>query len=597
MRRRVFCLILLAMASGLAANSFSQAEAHYKNKEYDKALLLFIDFAKNNKKSNKADDAWYYAGKIQLSNGDKEAAEKSFTRVLKRQNRSSKHKMALAQVAPLWKDKKEYTTIITALENENLLAKKSKTNTLLIQVLADSYYQQGREVKTDTSLYLKAIPLYKHLLSSEESLTNRVQLARTYRNLFRLTNEEQYRKMGLEEAAVAENLDTGSKRKKTIQSIQKALSVKEEPKKKTKLELTGELTGGYELNPGLKGYVELTGKHPLSDSHRFDWSLKGDYNSFSLKTFNFLKENKEKEDKYFQWTAGGSGDVTWRYRGETLSSRFRITGDLTTAEDPEDASRSLSVKEDLSLNLTPWLKADLDLGWNMKVFPNYYISGRKLDYTTLSAEPEFTFIITPVLSLTAGADISYKNYLDSRYDALEDPQVPDSFIQAEQNKSCLTWIPKVELETGVIKNTKITLSYGFEIRDSSHYDKKITYSESGLSETMLVADYWDAKSHNAELKIRITPSELFKLSLKGALSQTNFTTYPARNSHNELTGELREDMALNASVEAKYQVIKNRMSLIFITDYFSNSSNMLYETSFLTNYSALTFFAGVSWNI
>jgi TolA-binding protein len=609
---------------GTAKNGYAEAKSLYESDQYDEAYLKFSDFLKKYANDKKSDDAAYFKARCMYQQKNYSESVIEFSQFLldygsletKVYNHSAQYYLAKSHYNSKNYEQslKEFKKLITDYPDSKRVSSAQYD-------AGKSYYQLDNFDNALTS-FQNVIDLYPdtsdassaqyyigksyyQLEKYDDALASFQEVLDTYPDSSDASSAQYYigksyyqkkmydQSLKTFEAVIRDYPDS------SIRSFAENYIQKIEKKKVTDLTMKVEvLGGGNNLPKTPASYIDgnFTVNFPLSYDQSIKLGVSGYHKDQSFKTFNFpATEINDEVLRLFQTVNKISGKATWIAGVDNpLYSRLSVAGDYLFAEDQGDSFWNVEMKENLSLDLNSVVSLGFLAAGNLKIFPNYLSSGRKLDSYSLEAAPEIKWSINRDFNVTLGYDFIYKQYLDAKY---SDDAGDSTYITSLKDKYYFEHNIDINLGVNYFKKITPKIGYRFTLNQSKNYGSVITgLDDTGSQEIRFIENYFDYYLHTFTLSTNFQLNDAIGIDVSADFGSRYFLNYPARDSGNTFIGEFRNDSSIELDLGFDYFFLQYKdfeFHMYLKAQYNKNVSNMEYQNSFQTNYKYVEGYSGL----
>ena len=587
-----------AMLMAVDRTNYDRALEKYKNKENEEALSLFEKFTAEYPNSVKADDANWYIGRLYIRLERIDEAEQFFKNVLSDET-SNRFEEASYDLGKILYSRKLYTDVIDLLSFidsvDVLNAYHLKGKELSARAWKRLAYREKLNYNEQQSkeLYNTSLSIYEELeaLIVDESDLSRIRfaMAKIYSDLTDLSyDSDSYNEY------LNKNLEYVKMALPSISDFYRARAEKMliDLESSKKVGFDGRLTaftGADNLSANTFGadiYTRGSFDFPLRNRNSLSLDLSFKHDSFDFVSSNFDK-TKTGDARFVQYTNKVSADLSWKSgTRRNVYNKLKLFSDLLFAEDTKDDYTSAGVSDLGSIRFNKLWRFSWDSQFEWRIYPNYLVGGRKLDYIKGSLDPSIKLYAYDWLDISLIYGFDIKKYLDSKYDTIAGA--------SKLNKMYMYNSGELLFDFKIGKVYSPALSYKFKYLKTFNYD----YWVSGLPANRFIEGYYDNISHSITFDNTFTFNDRFKVFLDSELILTSFLNYPARDDTKTFTDKLRSDTAVKLDLGANYLFWISPKGTEFEArvsgwwDY--KVSNMTYNTTFVTNYTFAGLMLGMS---
>ena len=602
MKRKTVSLLIMflfavapAIVMAVDRADYDSGLEKYKQKQNEEALILFQRFITQFPESVKVDDAQWYMGRLYICLNQEDKAELLFREILLNKD-SNRFEEASYDLGKILYARKLYSEVVDLLSFIDTTDELNFYHRKGLKLSARAWYKLAYRQKLDYNeetareMFSNSLARYERL---EPSIIDKTDLSRIhfamaeiYSHLTDITYDtEQYQVYW---AKALEYLKTSLPMIPDFYR-EKAEKMLNDMELSQKVRVKGRLTaygGADNLSANSYGsdiYTRGTLVIPTLARSRFSLDLSYKHDSFDFVASNF-DPVKTGDSRLVQYSDTFGIDLTWKSgTRRNIYNKMQLFSDYQTAEDIRDNYLSAGVSDSGSVRFNKLWR----FGWNSKfewrTYPNYLISGKKLDYIKGSLDPSIKYYGLDWVDVSLIYGIDLKQYLDSKYDT------SDPAVSSTDDKLYLYNSSELVFDFQFSKIYNPVLSYKFNYLKTYNYD----YWVSGSPVNRFVEGYYDNISHTITFDNSIKFNDKFKMFFGSKVIFTNFLNYPARDDTKTFIDEIRSDTAVKLDLGANYLFwttpggteLEARLSGWW--DY--KSSSMTYNTTFVTNYS----FAGI----
>lgn len=571
--------------------TYSLGELLYFERRNEEAFEVLTEFRQSFPNDIKADDALWRIGRLHMRFDQDLEAEQAFLDILAlpKTNRAEEATYDLGRLMYARDDFEEVIALFRPLYNVAGLDLYERRS---VKLAAKAHYALGLRAQSDyrdavaTEHFTAAAEWYEHLLTEEEDATERAEvslgLGKSYDHLLDLARDSKSaaRHAALAESAlltaatgvVGNDLADAESRLNDIANAQ-AVSFRADI----------DALGGIEnLAVSLGATVDAKAAVivPLGFQQELRAEVSYDHDSFAVKTFNFAP-TKTGTARMIEWTETLAAELGWR-AGSSRSFRndLIIGGSVRWAEDLGDNRYIASADDALRWRFAPEWRLDWDNSAKLTVYPDYLSGTNKIDSVGATSRPEVSFYGLDPITVSIAYEFDLKQYLQSTWGG------------STLNRQYLTNSAAIEAK-GAFGLFRPTLSYEISLLESNNYDLTV----GGLPTSQFVLDYWDNLTHDIALDADFRWTPHLRTQIGGDLVVRSFLNYPARDVTKTFTGELRQDVSLGIDAEISYifwEGAGTTASAVMTGWWDHETSNMLYESTFETNYDSFGGLLGVS---
>lgn len=335
--------------------------------------------------------------------------------------------------------------------------------------------------------------------------------------------------------------------------------------------------------------------------HQVTVRLDGGYDPFELHTFNLDSIDSNDVDRLVMHVGLVRGSVThqalisdWGRLRTTASGAGRFTSVANERSSQVRLTTELRAGA-LGRQLGPW--SQLLVRGKFDRYPLYRVSDRSLDQNALVTELEVGWDISSTITVLAGWELEFTQYLDARYDAVGEN---GSFQRASASKSYLDHDVFVRAEVDLTR-VEIALAAHALRNNSRNYARAVTgLNADGASEERVYRDFFDYVGWEVDLDFAVEVGSRTELHLDGALSRRTFDTQEARDADNRFTGERRANLELDLAAGASVRVWERGDTTVAATvdaRHRLGRSNMERDRSFTATYDVTVAQAGLRFEL
>ncbi len=598
----ILLLSAMAVSMGYAEDraGYNSGLEKYRQKQNKEALALFQNFITLYPDSVKADDAKWYMGRIYIRMNREEEAEKLFREVLQ-DSSSNRFEEASYDLSKILYTHKKYSEVTGLLSFIDTIDDLNYYHIKGLELAARAWYRMAYRQKINYNeeeagkLFSNSLLRYKRMepLVNDETDLSRIHftIAEIYSHMADITYEsgqyQAYRDDALKYLKAALPMISDFYRDRAEQMLAGM-------EKSQKTGFSGRITaygGADNLSADTFGtdiYARGTLFVPAPFRNRFYLNVSFKHNGFDFVTSNF-DPSKTEDDRLVQYSDTFGANLTWKNgTRRKIYNKLQLFSDYQTAEDNRDNYLSAGMSDSGSVRFgRPW-RFSWDSMAEWRTYPNYLVSGRKLDYVKGSLAPSVDFLgfSWADISLVYGMDM--KQYLDSKYDT------SDPTVASTEDKLLLYNSGELIFNFKFNRIYKPVLSYKFNYLKSFNYD----YWAPGLPSDRFIEGYYDYISNSVNLKNNLKLNDKLKVSLGSEVVFTNFLNYQARDASKTFIDQLRTDTALKLDLGARYLFWASpggtEMEARLSGWWNYKTSNMTYNSTFVTNYSYAGLMLGVS---
>lgn len=588
-------LLLFAAAPGILMavdrTDYDSGLEKYKQKQNKAALAFFQRFILQFPKSVKADDAQWYMGRIYIRLNLESKAEMVLREVLLNKN-SNRFEEASYDLGKILYSRKQYSEVVDLLRFIDTTDELNSYHLKGLELSARAWYRLAFREKLDfneeasAEMFLESLNRYKRLepIITDKTVSSRVYFAmgEIYSHLSDITyNSVQY--TAYQDKAL--KYLTSSLPMISDFYREKAEKMVTDLELSRKVRVTGRLRafgGADNLSAGTYGsdiYAKSTLLIPASTRNIFSLDLSYKHDSFDFVASNF-DPLKTGDERLVQYSDTFGIDLAWK-KGtrRTVYNKLNVSTDYQIAEDIRDNYLGAGVSDSGSYRLNYLWRFGWDSSVEWRTYPNYLVSGRKLDYVSGTLDPSIKYYGLEWANISLIYGLELKQYLDSKYDTI------NPAVASAKDKRYLYNSGELVFDFQFNKIYKPSISYKVKYLKTYDYD----YWVSGSPADRFVEGYYDYVSHSVTFDNNLKFSDKFKVSLGSEFIFTDFINYPARDASKTFIDKIRSDTAVKLDIGANYLFwttpggteLEGRLSGWW--DY--KTSNMTYNTTFVTNYS------------
>ncbi len=580
-----------AMIMAVDRADYDSGLEKYKQNQNEEALALFQRFISQFPDSVKTDDAQWYIGRIYIRLNQEDKAEMMFKEVLLNKN-SNRFEEASYDLGKILYYRKQYSEVIDLLRFIDTTEELNSYHLKGLELSARAWYRLAFREKLDynekasAEMFLESLKRYKRLepIITDKTVVSRVQFAmgEIYSHLADITYDSvqytAYQNKALKYLTSSLPMVSDFYREKAEKMVR-------DLELNRKVRVTGRLRafgGADNLSDGTYGsdiYAKGTLLIPASARNivSLDVSYKHDSFDFVASNFDPLKTG---DGRLVQYSDTFGINFAWK-KGtrRTVYNKLTVSSDYQIAEDTRDNYLSAGVSDAGSYRLNYLWRFGWDSSTEWRTYPNYLVSGRKLDYVSGTLDPSIKYYGLGWADISFIYGLELKQYLDSKYDTT------NPAVASAKDKRYLYNSGELVFDFQFSRIYKPSISYKVKYLKTYNYD----YWVSGSPADRFVEGYYDYLSHSVTFDNNLKFNNKFKISLGSEFIFTNFINYPARDASKTFIDEIRSDTAVKLDLGANYLFwttpggteLEGRLSGWW--DY--KTSNMTYNTTFVTNYS------------
>jgi len=609
--------VLTAAAENDAKSLYDKGVEAYHSADYASALQVLQELRAEFPNDRLADEAQLYIGRIHSKTGQRDKAIEAFRSVIAVYGRAKLHREASYDLAQLFFKSKEYGSVAELLEplkkTDNLSSRDDKILRLLAQarqalgVVALREYRNAdaranlEEAVRINELLLAGSPEEKE---KAQEIAGRGEAYARLKDVAPSADSYQTYVQKAEESLAQAVVMAKSEKERT-----RLLGLLSDVRTADKVRLSGSvvalggaqnasITGSTFLKPGALITADLLLHLPLAWHEQLVLTGGFTHDDFVLKTYAYPASMINTGAARIVRTENTfSGEIAWEAGSRRqLFSQLSVSGAYTMADDPADNSWRLKAKEMLAWRVSPAWKLGFDLDGQWVAFPNYTsLSGRGLDYASVSANPHATWYVVPELNITLGNDFTFKQFLNAKYDQLVSAGPSPVTTPATLDKEFFTDTASVIAKANLGAILHPSLGYSFAYRKTANDDVLVT----GTPVNQFVGGYYDSIEHKVRAGIGFSWTKDFNTVLGASVAFRSFLNFPAQDPTRTFTGGLRADRILDLNAEIQYRIWSKAQNGFgdLLADvratYRNAASNMTYEHLDQTNYQTLEVVAGV----